>query len=79
MKIKSGFVDYKKDGWVALAYCPYCGCVSKFPATSNKDAGAMTDAISDMKQHIESCESNPNREITDIDKLRDMMMGKSDD
>lgn len=72
-------MDYKKDGWYVIAYCPFGPHIAKAAAKDGFDEGARTDALSEMRQHILTCEDSPNREITDMDRLRDKLFSKSDD
>ena len=62
------FEYYSEDGLTAYASCRFCGSFKgKASSTGKDDIAAMTDAISEVRQHQLSCGDNPERKVTEMD------------
>lgn len=60
---------FSADGLTAYASCRFCGrYVGKALSSNVNDIAAMTDAISQTKQHQISCEYNPDKEESEMEK-----------
>ena len=70
----------QKDGWYAIAACPFCGeHTSKEPAKYDGDGFAMDEAVSVVKLHMKSCSENPDREKSEMDEYLDEILGRKKD
>lgn len=52
--MKMYLINYNADESEIIISCRYCGCIVKVVCNGKKDLGARAEAISEMKQHIES-------------------------
>jgi len=60
-----------KDGLLAYACCTFCGYTERIFANSRNDPGTKISLSCAMKQHLDSCPDNPNRQESDVDKFID--------
>lgn len=61
---------FGKSGSDYFAYvsCVYCGnVVGKAVAQDDQDCAAMTDAVSEAKQHLLSCDKSPDHKPSEMD------------